>query len=115
MSFAIDRLLETIVKQHATEAWVVEGKPPFFRIDGSLRKALIPPLVRSDLEVLLNLEPLWKDNCSANGVADGEITYNDNYTPFGISFMNVGDVLWRSSALSKTRMSSRWQVAGDRG
>jgi len=57
MGVEIPRVLQTMVNQNASEAWLVTGRPLMFRIDGQLREAVDSVLTEEDAEAILIPRP----------------------------------------------------------
>lgn len=102
MALSLDRLFETIINQNVSEAWLVEGKPPLFRVGDDLREGVMPPLTRSDVQLPLTLKSNWQRAFNERGVAEYSIVYGDVQAHFRLTILKVG-----KSSLALIRREAR--------
>jgi len=90
MALSLDRLFETIVNQGVSEAWLVEGKPPLFRVGDTLHEGVMPPLTRTDVELPLTLKPHWLAAFKQRRLVEYSIVYGEALTHFRLTMVKVG-------------------------
>ena len=62
-AFTIQRLMEAMGRLSASDLHIKVGSPPFYRVDGELRPADLPPLGSRDTEsIAADLLPMRKSD-----------------------------------------------------
>jgi Tfp pilus assembly pilus retraction ATPase PilT len=106
MPLQIDRLLETAVRQNASETWLVVGRPPVFRIENALTPAQIDPLTTEEIEAVLPEDEARRYR--QTGLADFTLNYGGNYAAFWVTAFRVGkDALILLRTVKKPDVAAR--------
>jgi Tfp pilus assembly pilus retraction ATPase PilT len=88
MPVEIARVMQTMLGQNASEAWLVTGRPLMFRIDGQLREAVEPVLTEEDAEVILAPRPDLLAAYQKSGLVDFPVRFGPN-AHFDVTVMTV--------------------------
>jgi len=88
MAVEIPRVLQTMVNQNASEAWLVTGRSLMFRVGGQLREAVEPVLTEEDAEIILAPKPELAGTFEKTGLVEFPVRFGPEAL-FDVTVMTV--------------------------